>query len=180
MVNLLATRKILRFLPEPSVDAPSSDTALGDWYVNRIVVDRKPLLLLVCSNALLPMLLPAREVRALPDRLPLLVLERLVRQGIAPEIAARESRSMEPVIVGRTRDRSVVGSMVDFAKTVPYHLAASGWNDSDLVRVELQLARTPCRSGASFEQTIFPDRKAPELLNAKWSKASYSGNGHHG
>ncbi len=61
MAILRATQKLRRFLPDPGVDAPSSDTALGDWYVNRLVVDRKPLLLLVGSDALLPMLLPARE-----------------------------------------------------------------------------------------------------------------------
>lgn len=168
MVNLRATQKMLRLLPEPRADPPSSDTALGDWYVDRIAVSHNPLLLLVCSNALLPMLLPAREVRELPKRLPLLVLERLVRQGIALEIAELESRAMDPVVVSKTRDRSIVGSMVDFAKTVPYHLVALGWKDPDLVQVELQLAQTPCRAKLGFEQTIFPDRKTLELLNARW------------
>jgi len=29
--------------------AGTSDTALGDWYVNRLIVDRQPLLLLVSA-----------------------------------------------------------------------------------------------------------------------------------
>ena len=56
-------------LPSPSAIVAVSDTALGDWYVNRLVVDRQPLLLLVSSSSLLPLLMPARGVRSLPERL---------------------------------------------------------------------------------------------------------------
>lgn len=69
MVVLIATQKVRRYLPKDSEEPDESDTALGDWYVNRIVVDRKPLLILVSSASLLSILTPARSVRTLPDRL---------------------------------------------------------------------------------------------------------------
>jgi hypothetical protein len=76
---------------------------------------------------------------------------------------------MSPIKVGATIDRSVVGIMVDFAKGVPYYLAAGRWDDTSLAVVEDRLARTPCHASKPWEQVIFPDRKAPELLARKWA-----------
>ena len=145
-----------------------SDTALGDWYVNRIVVDRQPILLLVSSTSLLPLLLPARDVRSLPGRLGALVEARLQRFGIDAHAIAAEQQAMLPVVIGPTVDRSVLGIMVDFAKAVPYHLAPNGWNEDALRLVEERLAETPCHATRSFDRVIFPELKAPELLRAKW------------
>ena len=144
------------------------DTALGDWYVNRLIVDRQPLLLLVSSTSLLPMLVPARDVRGLPDRLGALVASRLRRMGIEAEAIAREQRAMAPVVVAPTVDRSVVGIMVDFAKAVPFHLETGRWNVESLAEVEDGLARTPCHAGRPGDGTIFPDQRAPALLRARW------------
>ena len=66
MVILRATQKVLKTLPESADDSDSSDTALGDWYVNRITLDRQPLLLLVSAKSLLSMLAPAKNVKSLP------------------------------------------------------------------------------------------------------------------
>jgi hypothetical protein len=61
MVILRPTKKLTALLPAAQAVPVRSDTALGDWYVNRIVVDRQPLLLLVSSTSLLPMIVPARK-----------------------------------------------------------------------------------------------------------------------
>jgi hypothetical protein len=53
MVILRPTKKLASLLPAAQPVPVCSDTALGDWYVNRIVVDRQPLLLLVSSTSLL-------------------------------------------------------------------------------------------------------------------------------
>ena len=103
MVILRPTRKLRSLLPTAAVSA-RSDTALGDWYVNRIVVDRQPLLLVVSSASLLPMLLPARDVRGLPDRLGALVESRLRRCGIETQAIAAEQHAMHWVAVAPTVD----------------------------------------------------------------------------
>jgi Domain of unknown function (DUF6933) len=168
MVILRPTRKLSSLLPATGIGQSISDTALGDWYVNRIVVDRQPLLLLVSSASLLPMLLPARDVRTLPDRLAGLVEVRLRHLGIEVRAITAEKSAMTPVEIGPTVDRSVLGIMVDFAKSVPYELEPGCWNESTLQLVEDRLAETPCHAGRSFDQVIFPKQKAPELLSAKW------------
>jgi hypothetical protein len=145
-----------------------SDTALGDWYVNRIVVDRQPLLLLVSSTSLLPILLPARDVRVLPGRLRALVGARLQRCGIDTLAIDSELRAMCPVAIGPTVDRSVLGIMVDFAKAVPYYLEPGAWHEGTLQLVEDRLAKTPCHAARATERVIFPEQRAPHLLGARW------------
>jgi hypothetical protein len=167
MVILRPTRKLRSMLPATATTG-GSDTALGDWYVNRIVVDHQPLLLLVSSTSLLPMLLPARDVRGLPRRLASIVEERLKRCGVANPSIDAEIRAMNSVVVRPTTDRSVLGIMVDFAKAVPYHLEPGRWDDLTLRVVEDRLAETPCHAGRASDRVIFPETKAPELLRAKW------------
>jgi hypothetical protein len=66
MVILRPTRKLRSLLPAEEVGSARFDTALGDWYVNRIVVDREPLLLLVSSTSLLPMRVAGRHEASAP------------------------------------------------------------------------------------------------------------------
>jgi len=142
--------------------------ALGDWYVNRLVVDRQPLLLLVGALSLLPIVQPARDVRRLPDRLPNVVRERLERLGTAAKVIDSEVAAMTQVTVARTVDRSVVGIMVDFAKAIPSYLPVGGWDATTLSFVETRLSETPCHAGRPFGGVVFPEQKAPELLAARW------------
>ena len=167
MVILRPTRKLNSLLPATEVIPTSSDTALGDWYVNRVVVDRQPLLLLVSSTSLLPMLIPAQNVRGLPARLAALVEARLRRCGLDDRTIAAETLAMASVAVGPTVDRSVLGIMVDFAKAVPYHLEPGQWGETTLRIVEERLAATPCHAALSWDRVIFPEKKAPEVLRAK-------------
>ena len=168
MVILRPTRKLNSLLPATEVIPTSSDTALGDWYVNRVVVDRQPLLLLVSSTSLLPMLIPAQNVRGLPARLAALVEARLRRCGLDDRTIAAETLAMASVAVGPTVDRSVLGIMVDFAKAIPYHLEPGQWGETTLRIVEERLAATPCHAALSWDRVIFPEKKAPEVLRAKW------------
>jgi uncharacterized protein DUF6933 len=168
MVILRPTKKLGSLLPTAEIVPVCNDTALGDWYVNRIVVDRQPLLILVSSVSLLPMLLPARDVRGLPERLGALVPARLRRCGIDAHVINAEQQAMHPVVIGPTVDRSVLGIMVDFARALAYHLEPGQWNEDTLELVEGRLAETPCHATRSADRVIFPERKAPDLLHSKW------------
>lgn len=168
MIVLRATRKVLRFLaPTPETDLTPSDTALGDWYVNRIVIDAQPLLLFLSSRSLLTIIEPARGLRTLRTRLPELVGARLRRLGVAPSIVEAELAVMNPVLVAPTRDRVALGYLVDFAKAVPFYLPIRGWDTTTLPFVESRLAETPCHLG----KTIFPEIAAKILLIERWKVA---------
>ena len=167
MVVLRPTQKLRTALPVSEISA-ISDTALGDWYVNRFVVDRQPLVLLLSSASLLPMLVRAREVRDLPRRIADMVAQRLARLDVSTSLIDAERRAMAPVRIGATVDRSVLGIMVDFAKVTPYYLEP-GWDDDALRVVEDRLAETPCYAGKPLACVVFPNRKAAELLASKWA-----------
>lgn len=167
MVILRPTKKLRSVLPTADVSA-RSDTALGDWYANRVVVDRQPLLLLVSSTSLLPLVLPARDVRSVPLRLGALVASRLQRLGIGPDVIEAEVQAMHPVVVAPTVDRSVLGIAVDFAKAIPYYSVSTDRGASGLAGLEDWLAKTPCHAGLRSERVVFPDRKARELVLTKW------------
>lgn len=168
MVILRATQKVLKSIPRSLEKEASSNTALGDWYVNRVVIDRQPLLLFVSSKSLLSMLTPARNVKSIPGRLPDLIVERLRRLDIDDHLVDSELSVMQDVQVGPTQDRSVTGTMVDFAKALPYYLPIDGWGEADLQIVENRLAETPCRCSHSAKETIWPIDVTPKLLRERW------------
>jgi hypothetical protein len=171
MVVLRATQKLARQLPPSAGSVGESDTALGDWYVNRLSVDRQPLLLLVSARSLLAILTPARDVRHLPERLVALVSNRLKRLGIRPSLIAAEMAAMEPVVVAKTASRSVVGIMVDYAKMIPDHLPVGGWDATTLPFVEAKLQQNPCHAAGPAAGVIFPDKAIPSLLSTRWHAA---------
>jgi hypothetical protein len=166
MVILRATHKLAAALPINGAGGETSDTALGDWFVNRLVVDRRPLLLLLSEKSLLPILTPARDVSRLPAALPELVTRRLRQLGVDSAAIERERAAMSPVITSRTNNRSVMGFMVDFAKAIPYYLEAGAWDDSTLPFVEAKLAETPCHASKRLSEVIWPARAAMALLSS--------------
>lgn len=169
MVVLRATRKVLRSLPPPDPVSAKSGGALGDWYANRLVVDRRPLLVLVSSESLLAILISGREVRTLPDRLARVVADRLERLRIDRFVIEAEVTTMAPVRVGGTVDRSVVGSLVEFTRAVPHYLPIKEWNDTTLSFVEARLGETPCRVTGRMEMTLWPAQGARKLLTDRWA-----------
>lgn len=170
MVLLRATAKVLRRLPEDAFRTDASDTALGDWYVNRFVIDRQPLLLLVSAESRLAMLSPARDLKGLPGRLGAMVDQRLTRLGVASSVMLAEVTATRTVRVGRTLDRSITGQLVDFAKAVPCYLPVNGWDEGTLREVEDRLAETPCLCDRSAG-TVWPGETAIRLLDNRWPTA---------
>jgi hypothetical protein len=168
VVVLRATQKLLKALPPTANASDVSETALGDWYVNRVVVHRQPLLLLVSARSRLSMLVTAKNVKALPERLAEMTHQRLRRLDVAPSIVEAEVDATRTVLVGRTIDRSITGQMVDFAKALPYYLPTGEWGPATLADVEERLARTPCLARRAFDEVIFPDRAAIRLLREAW------------
>lgn len=168
MVTLRATKKLSKLLPRSSGEAAISDTALGDWYVNRVVVSRRPLLLLTSAKSLLVALTPARDVKTLPKRLPDIVGDRLRRLGVDSHLIDSELDAMREVQLGPTQDRSVMGTMVEFAKSLPYHLPHGGRSENDLWAVEDEFERMPCRCSRSSREVVWPGRTTLRLLKERW------------
>ncbi len=170
MVVLRGTKRVLRYLSAIDESPNESTTALGDWYANRLVVARQPILLLVSANSLLAALVPARDVRGLPSRLATLVGGRLRRLGVREGLVEAEVRAMESVSVAKTSDRSVLGTMNEFVRAIPFYMDPGYHVGPTLEFAEGRLEETPCRASKSFDECIFPDRKTVELLELKWGR----------
>jgi hypothetical protein len=168
-VFLRRTEKLAAVLSLTEHMPSASDTALGDWYVNRFVVDPQPLLLLVSAVTLLPLIIPARDVRRLPSQLPQLVRQRLQRFELNPAWLDAEIAAMSPVLVAKTASRSVLGVMTDFVKAVGFYLPSGGWDATSLPFVEARLAETPLFTSRAITATVFPVKATPERLSARWS-----------
>jgi len=97
------------------------------------------LVLCVSERTLLPVLLPARELATLGQRLAPAVSEVLRALGVPAQEVQDEERRMAEVVVGKTVSRQVLGSMTDFAWLLDAHL---DWRA--LVDISAGLADTPC------------------------------------
>jgi hypothetical protein len=116
MVDLRCTQKLLARLkqtdPLPVVE---STTRLGDWYGNVLQLGRRQHLLFISERSRLPLVIPIREGKRLASVFPDAVCEELGRVGVgAADIASERSRMCE-IAFGRTRNRSLLGTLNDFA-----------------------------------------------------------------
>lgn len=143
MVVLRCTRKLLVRLKQPD-DLPSveSTTRLGDWYGNVLQLGRRQHLLFISERSRLPVILPVRDAKRLPAVFPDAVCATLAVVGVASADIAEERARMSQVTFGRTRDRSLLGTMNDY--TFMAQSVNARWAESETPEKLVQfLARTP-------------------------------------
>ena len=116
MVVLRCTQKLLVRLKHAGVlPAAESTTRLGDWYGNILRIGRRQHLLFISERSRLPVVLPITESKRLSTVFPDAVCERLAIVGVAAEDIADERARMSETAFGRTRNRSLLGTLNDFA-----------------------------------------------------------------
>jgi hypothetical protein len=162
VVIVRATRKLLQRLGRtPVADGEDSTTLLGDWYATLLPWPPRQLALLVNERTLLPVLLPLAPAATLLDRLPDHVSEVLHAHRAPERLIAAETQHMRPGRVAPTANRSIVGSMNEFA-----YLADVYRSDypagPDLLELSLRLSTVPC--GPLYSRHVSPDRELAALL----------------
>jgi hypothetical protein len=116
MVVLRCTQDLLMRLKRAGDLPPvESSTRLGDWYGNILRIGRRQYLLFISERSRLPVVLPIREARRLGDVFPDAVCGVLATVGIAPADTADERSRMSDIAFGRTRNRSLLGTLTDYA-----------------------------------------------------------------
>ena len=161
VVTLRCTQKLLRRLGRPVVANPArSSTILGDWYADILFTQHCHVVLCVSENARLPIVLLARELRTLDQRLPIAVGAVLRDLQVNEFAVARELAGMETLTVARTASRSILGTINDFAIAVTWAIAETpGIN---LHQLSLKLSETPV-GPLGYEH---PGGVAPRLFGA--------------
>ena len=116
MLVIRCTHKLLvRLKQVGDLSSDESTTRFGDWYGNVLRIGRRQHLLFISERSRLPVVIPIRETRRLGTMCPDAVCEVLANVGVtAADIAEERSRMME-VSFGRTGNRSLLGTLNDFA-----------------------------------------------------------------
>ncbi len=116
MVVLRCTQKLLVRLKQVGDLPPvESTTRLGDWYGNILRIGRRQHLLFISERSRLPVVLPITESKRLSTVFPDAVCERLAIVGVTAEDIADERARMSATAFGRTRNRSLLGTLNDYA-----------------------------------------------------------------
>jgi hypothetical protein len=116
MVVLRCTQKLLVRLKHGDVPAGvESTTRLGDWYGNALQIERRQHLLFISERSRLPVVIPIRDGKRLAIVFPDAVCERLAIVGVAAADIADERSRMSETAFGRTQNRSLLGTLNDFA-----------------------------------------------------------------
>ena len=162
MVVLRCTQKLLVRLKQVGDLPPvESTTRLGDWYGNILRIGRCQHLLFISELSRLPVVIPIRELKRLGTVFPDAVCERLSIVGVAAADIADERMRMSWAF-GRTRNRSLLGTLNDFA-----FMAQSGdarrtepESPEELMRFLSQTPILPLDGASPIELTraVFQDR----------------------
>jgi hypothetical protein len=121
MLVLRCTQKLLVRLKQVGDWPPvESTTRLGDWYGNILRIRRRQHLLFISERSRLPVVLPIGEAKRLGAVFPDAVCERLALVGVAAVDIADEQSRMKEIAFGRTRNRSLLGTLNDFAFMAQY------------------------------------------------------------
>jgi len=161
MLVLRCTRKLLdRLRIEPATTDGPSTTVLGDWYATILPVRPAHLVLLVNERSRLPVVLSARELSTLLDRIPEAIADVLSELGADASIIARERDAMGEIRCATTRSRSVLGTMNEFVFEMQIRREHGAL--TDLHALSLSLANVLVTIGCPA--TIFVTRPAHLVL----------------
>ena len=159
MFTLHCTKKLLDRV-QTEVAAPcKATTRLGNWYATALFW-KPQMALFVNERTLLPVLMPMAPAATLAKRFPASLKEVLQGLGQPPEFIQAEVEGMGEVVYAKTANRSVVGTMNEFA------FLAEAFRDRggrvDPLALSLKLAGVPC--GLLSKGAGFPEDAVRELV----------------
>ena len=147
MITLRLTNKLQKFLDIDLTEQLGPTTnKLGDWYANLVLTYAGDLIVFVNEKTLLSVAIPIRKSDNLLLLFRLRVGNLLRIIGIQSEGIDHELSHYNDIQFGKTRSRSVLGSMNDFA----FHyqvMAEEAENKADLSlsSAEYKLNQMPCK-----------------------------------
>lgn len=142
MVVLRCTQRLLLRLKRSDDEASGrSTTRLGDWYGNVLHMGRWHALIFISERSRLPLLLPIREANRLSAAFPDAVCRILRAVGVRDADIEQERSLMTEVTYGRTKSRSLLGTLNDMSFGARVHFVTG--RDDSLEHIALRLAETP-------------------------------------
>jgi hypothetical protein len=160
MYTLHCTKKLLvRLKDSIASTAPAPTTVLGNWYAT-VLFWKPQVALLVNERTLMPVLMPLAPASTLLTRFPDQLAAILALHGVSQPFIASEVAAMSDVVIAKTANRSVVGTMNELA------FLGEGYRrhmeTTDLLALSMRLADTPC----SAIKHDSPGRLVKEIVGA--------------
>ena len=143
MYAIRCTRKLLDRGAPPPIQSPTAPTTvLGDWYANIIFTRPEQLVICISQKTLLPVVVPAKDIKRLPERVLAAAEIMLTAIGVPGEEVASELDEMQKAVFAKTADRRVLGSLNDFV----FHLQHGTGSHQHMTLHEraLCIAQMPC------------------------------------
>jgi len=147
MITLRLTYKLQKLLDIALTEQLKPTTSkLGDWYANLVPTFSGDLIVFVNEKTLLSVAIPIWESDRLLSLFHIRVVNLLGMIGIQSKSIEYELNQYNHIQFGKTRSRSVLGSMNDFA----YHYQvmaedAENKEDLSLSNAEYKLSQMPCK-----------------------------------
>jgi len=147
MVTLRLTHKLQKLLDIDLTEQLEPTTSrLGDWYANLVPTYSGDLIIFLNEKTLLSVAIPIWESDNLLSLFRLRVVNLLGMIGIQPKVIENELSHYDHIQFGKTRSRSVLGSMNDFAfQYQGIAEQAESKADLSLSQAEYQLSQMPCK-----------------------------------
>jgi len=140
-VILRCTAKLLSLLRSTKASVAAPPSAATDWYANLLWFERRKCLLVTHSGTLFSIFVPDVSVvqfRPIGRLVVPLIKEALLTEELPPDTFG--VLKPDDVVIARTADRSVLGSMNDMALMLEWRIAARGGLKScDVVQLNRQL-----------------------------------------
>jgi len=141
LIVIRCTRKLLERVGPPAPDPLPSTTVLGDWYAKPFGIAQRRYIVLVSARSRIVVLMPGRDVANLARNFPAALSAQLLRLGVPQDAAAREVDACRDAVVATTADRSLIGTLNDFAAMTKFQFADG--RALDLEAQALSLSHTP-------------------------------------
>lgn len=143
MFAVRCTRKLLdRGAPKSLPVAMPPTTVLGDWYANIVFTRPEQMVVCISERTLLPVVVTAKDIKRLPERLAEATGRVLASIGVPSEDIEAELAEMSVGYLAATANRRVLGSLHDFI----FHFEHGTGSQVELGVHErtLRMARMPC------------------------------------
>ena len=165
MITLRCTKRFLNYMgivPD-TINQPTT-ALLGDWYVNLIPVYFGDLILFLNEKSLLTTVIPIYESSNLFALFRNRLANLLAMIGIPREVIVEEINHYTQIKFGKTKSRSILGSMNDFAWHYQILIDETQNNFAiNLSEFEYRLSQMPCK----LLNYQFPEDVARMLLSMK-------------
>lgn len=178
MSLIRCTKKLLAELPSTVEGEAFKATILGDWHANLLRIERRKCVLFTNDETLFSVFVPMLKKTHFQNLSTVFLdylIETLLLEGFDGIIEKVKSDYANNIVYSKTNNRSVMGSMNDIARFLPFLIERQGGIESaEPLEINRTLNRMPLIKKHCFyaveclRQTLFPS--SIQGLGEQWKK----------